>query len=235
MIRNERQPRGLSVSLTIAILTLPAILATSAKPIVAATPDPVLEWIGFMNDAVIAANTNPLVTSRVVALVSGSVFDAVNGIEPRFQPLHVNPDAPHPSSQRAAAIQAAYAILAKLYPGQSATLTAHRNASLAALAPHETAASISNGTVWGQSVADAIWAWRLTDGIAPAPPPFLGVLGTVGSPAGNRRLAAYAANKCPGRGATVCFHDSMGARTTIAIPAAASAYARQSRVPRRSQ
>jgi len=31
----------------------------------------------------------PLAASRAVALVFGSVFDAVNGIEPRFQPLHV--------------------------------------------------------------------------------------------------------------------------------------------------
>lgn len=183
MIRNGRQLRGLSVSLTVATLTLTAILASGAKPIVAATPDPVLEWIGFMNDAVIAANTSPLVTSRVVALVSASVFDAVNGIEPRFQPLYVKPDAPHPASQRAAAIQAAYAILVKLYPSQSAILTAHLNASLAALVSHETTASISNGIAWGQGVADAIWAWRLTDGIAPAPPPFLGVLGIVGAPA----------------------------------------------------
>ncbi|HET6931483.1 MAG TPA: vanadium-dependent haloperoxidase, partial [Candidatus Acidoferrum sp.] len=36
---------------------------------------------------------------------------------------------------------------------------------------------------WGQTVADAIWAWRLTDGIAPAPPPFLGVQSIVGMPA----------------------------------------------------
>ena len=36
---------------------------------------------------------------------------------------------------------------------------------------------------WGQAVADSIWAWRLNDGFAPPPPPFLGVLGIVGTPA----------------------------------------------------
>jgi hypothetical protein len=143
----------------------------------------VLEWIGVMNTAVLAGGTNPLVTSRVVALVSASVFDAVNGIDPRFQPLHVKPNAPHGASQHAAAIQAAYVILVDLYPAQSGMLTAERNASLTKLASIQKAQAIDAGVAWGQTVADAIWAWRLTDGIAPAPPPFLGVQSIVGTPA----------------------------------------------------
>lgn len=135
-----------------------------------------------MNTTVIAGGSSPLVSSRVVALVSSSVFDAVNGIDPRFRSLHVKPDAPHHASQRAAAIQAAYAILVDLYPAQSPTLTTQRNASLAALALTENANSIAAGVTWGQTVADAIWAWRLTDGNAPAPPPFVGALGIVGTP-----------------------------------------------------
>jgi len=53
-------------------------------------------------------------------LVSASVFDAVNGIEPRYRPLHVSPNAPHNASKRAAAIQAAYVILMDLYGAQQA-------------------------------------------------------------------------------------------------------------------
>jgi hypothetical protein len=181
-----RFPSTMSVLLRSSALLLAVLLAAVPRPVVAATPDPVLEWIGVMNDAVIAGGSSPLVSTRVVALVSASVFDAVNGIEPRYQPLHVKPEAPHHASQRAAAIQAAYAILLHLYstpaPGQSAALTARRDASIAALASTEKAQSISAGVAWGQTVADAIWAWRLTDGIAPAPPPFLGVLGIVGTP-----------------------------------------------------
>jgi hypothetical protein len=118
----------------------------------------------------------------VVALVSVSVFDAVNGIEPRFHPFHVRPDAPHDASQGAAAIQAAYVILLNLYPAQSATLSNQRNASIAALAATENANSIAAGIAWGQTVADAIWAWRLTDGFAPPPPPFFGVQSIAGTP-----------------------------------------------------
>jgi hypothetical protein len=175
--------QSMSGSIRIAILMLLVALLAGPSPLMAATPDPVLEWIAVMNTTVIAGGSSPLVTTRAVALVSASVFDAVNGIDPRFQSLHVNPNAPHHASKSAAAIQAAYAILVDLYQPQSGTLTAQRNASLAALALTEKASSIAAGVAWGQTVADAIWAWRLTDGNSPAPPPFEGVLGIVGTPA----------------------------------------------------
>src|SRR4029077_2650142 len=158
-------------------------MAASPRPAAAAAPDPVLEWVGVMNNTVLAAGTAPNVTGRVVALVSASVFDAVNGIEPRFRPLHVRPDAPRHASQRAAAIQAAYAILMNFYgTQQGAILTSQHDASLAALASAEKPESIAAGIAWGQSVADAIWAWRLTDGFAPPPPPFFGVQSIGGTP-----------------------------------------------------
>jgi len=161
-----------------------ALLAISPVPLSAATSDPVLEWIDVMNTTVLAAGTPPNVTSRVVALVSASVFDAVNGIDPRFRPLQVKPDAPHNASQRAAAIEAAYAILMHLYSTQSGMmLTIRLNASLAALASTEKAESIAAGVAWGQTVADAIWASRLTDGFAPTPPPFIGAQGVLATPA----------------------------------------------------
>jgi len=174
--------RGAGAMIWSALLLIVALLAAGPLPVSAAAPDTVLEWIGIMNTTVLAGGTNPLVSTRVVALVSASVFDAVNGIDPRFRPLHVKPAAPHNASQRAAAIQAAYVILVDLYqPQQSATLKAQRDASIAALASTEKAQSIAAGVAWGQTVADAIWAWRLTDGIAPAPPPFLGVQSIVGT------------------------------------------------------
>src|ERR1700675_4126970 len=131
------------------LMLIVALLATSPLPASAATPDSVLEWIGVMNTTVIAGGSSPLVSSRVVALVSASVFDAVNGIDPRFRPLHVKPDPPHHASQRAAAIQAAYAICLYLYPAQSGTLTTQLNASLAALALSENANSIAAGGTCG--------------------------------------------------------------------------------------
>ncbi len=166
------------------MLLLGAFLAVRPLSLTAATlGDPVLEWNAIMNTTVITGGSSPLVSTRVVALVSASVFDAVNGVKPLYQPLHVKPDAPRHASQRAAAIQAACAMLIYVYPAQTLSLNMQRDASIAALASTEDAKSIQAGMAWGQVVADSIWAWRLTDGFTPAPPPFLGVLGIVGSPA----------------------------------------------------
>jgi hypothetical protein len=181
MMRIQKSRIRLSSQLACIFLASLALLATPVAS-TAAVPDPVLEWIGIMNDSTLAAKTSPLVTTRVVALVSASVFDAVNGIEPRFQPLYVKPNAPHRASQRAAAIQAAFVILVDLYPLQSDALKAKRDASLAALGSVEKPNSINAGIAWGQTVADAIWARRLTDGFTPPPPPFVGVLGILASP-----------------------------------------------------
>jgi hypothetical protein len=158
------------------------IFMAAVPRLAVATPtDPVLEWINIMNSTVLAGGTPPFFTSRIAAMVSASVFDAVNGIDPRYRPIHVPPNAPEGASPRAAAIEAAYVILAHAYPTQD--LSAQIKASLVALALTENAKSIAAGVAWGQTVADSIWAWRLTDGFAPPPPPFEGVLGIVGTPA----------------------------------------------------
>jgi hypothetical protein len=159
------------------ITLLAGLMAVSPLSATAAVSDPVLQWIGVMNDAVITAKSTPLVTTRVVALVSASVFDAVNGIHPAYQPLYVTPNARGYASQRAAAVQAAYVILKSIYSLQAGTLGAERDASIAAIAATESAKSVQAGVVWGQTVATSILALRSTDGFTPPAPPFVGVLG----------------------------------------------------------
>jgi hypothetical protein len=101
----------------------------------------------------------------------------LNGIERRYTPIHVEPAAAPGASRRAAVIQAAYASLLNFFPSQKTALDAKRDASLAAIVDDADAIadsqSISRGIAWGKTVADAIWTWRLADGITPAPPPFL--------------------------------------------------------------
>ena len=145
-----------------------------------ARADVVTDWNQNAQQALLTANTSPIASSRALAIVHVSVFDAVNGIERRYTPIHVDFDAPPGASRRAAAVQAAYATLVKLFPSQKATLDAERDASLASIASGEAAEdsqSIARGLEWGQQVADDILLWRSTDGFAPAPPPFLGGLG----------------------------------------------------------
>jgi hypothetical protein len=139
--------------------------------------DVVTDWNQIMAQTALAAKTSPLVTTRVAAIVQAAVFDAVNGIERRYKPIHVQPSAPRGASQRAAAIQAAYATLVALYPAQKDALDGQRTASLQAITDDgdfEDSQSIARGIAWGQTVADAIIVWRNTDGFTPPPPPFLG-------------------------------------------------------------
>ena len=79
-------------------------------------------------------------------------------------------------------VQAAYAslvaVLTNLTPAQKADLDAKRAASLAGIASGEAAEhseSIARGIAWGQKVADAIVAWRSTDGFSSVLPPYTGV------------------------------------------------------------
>jgi membrane-associated phospholipid phosphatase len=139
--------------------------------------DEITDWNRIMLQAGLAANTSPLVMSRISAIVQSAVFDAVNGIERRYTPVHVEPAAPKGSSRRAAAVQAAYGTLVTLFPSQKSTFDAALVTSMAAIANHyqgEHHDAIAKGLTWGQTVADAILAWRSTDGFTPAPPPFVG-------------------------------------------------------------
>jgi hypothetical protein len=84
------------------------------------------------------AGTSFLNMTRFAALVQVAVFDAVNGIEDRYTPIHVAPAGPAGASSSAAGMQAAYSILSRLYgqgglftPSQQPTLDADLAASLA--------------------------------------------------------------------------------------------------------
>ena len=89
------------------------VLAVGSVPVRA---DVVTDWNEIAQQAMLNANTSPFVTSRAMAIVQVSVFDAYNGVERRYQPIHVAPDALPGASRRAAVIQAAYAALLHLFP-----------------------------------------------------------------------------------------------------------------------
>jgi hypothetical protein len=125
----------------------------------------------FYEAANVPPATSPLNVTRSAAIFQAAIFDAVNGIERRFTPVHVRPNGPPGASRRAAAVQAAYAILARLYPGQIAKFDQERERSLAGMASGvaaENSESIRRGIEWGQTAADEIWAWRSSDGFSPA-------------------------------------------------------------------
>jgi len=150
------------------LLVLPLAMAGAVRA------DEVTDWHEHMLVALGKAGVNPIVSSRDAALVSAAVFDAVNGIERRYAPIHVHAAAPKGASKRAAAVQAAYVILLARFPAQADELSAKRAASLAAIGGN--GESMRQGVEWGQLVAEAILLWRSIDGFTPPPPPYVGGL-----------------------------------------------------------
>jgi hypothetical protein len=120
----QRRIRTLSFLLAVVFAS---ILATTARA------DEVTDWNQILFQPALVAQTSPLIMARNAAIVRASVYDAVNGIERRYTPIHVKPDAPHGASARAAAVQAAYVSLVNLYPTQQSTFGAARATSLDAI------------------------------------------------------------------------------------------------------
>ena len=158
-------------TLLFSAVVLVGILGTTAWA------DEVTAWNTIMFQAAFVAGTSPLNMSRNAAIVQAAVFDAVNGIERKFTPVHVEPAAPPGASRRAATVQAAYATLIRLYPAQKTTFLDPKLASSLAAIASEAAAehsvSIDRGVEWGQTVADGIWTWRAGDGFNTVLPPYV--------------------------------------------------------------
>jgi membrane-associated phospholipid phosphatase len=135
--------------------------------------DIVTDWNQAMRDALYATHTPPPPSMRIGAIVEASVFDAVNGIAHRYQQLHpevLDATAPHGASRRAAAASAAYTALSALLPSQQAAFDAQYASTLASLPKNQ---AVDRGLTWGQTVANAILAWRSGDGFTAALPPYV--------------------------------------------------------------
>jgi hypothetical protein len=169
-----------SVMRTILRTFVGGVILAACGPVafaVAAPVDEITNWNQMLFRAGLVGGTSPIVMTRVAAIVQSAVFDAVNGIDRRYTPIHVPPAGPAGASRDAAAVQAAYATLVQLYPAQKGALDARLAVSLTSIGARDSRAAVDSGIAWGQTVADAIVAWRSTDGFTPPPPPFLGGTG----------------------------------------------------------
>jgi len=138
-------------------------LGVMSSPLIA---DEVTDWNQIMLHAGLVAATPAPYMTRNGAIVQAAVFDAINGIERRYTPIHVDPAAPRGASRRAAVAQAAHDALVDLYPAQTSDFDAALGVSLAAIASDaavENSQSIARGRQWGAAVAAAIWDWRKDD------------------------------------------------------------------------
>jgi len=155
-----------------------------AGAFVASTPhatraDEVLDWNAVVARAVVTGGTPVPAHPRQAALVNVAMFDALNGVERRFTPIHVTEYAPRGASRRAAVVYAAYTALVGLYPAQVDAFNADLEASLAGIAADpaiENSQSIERGRAWGEYVAQQILAWRSGDGLDFSPSTYVGSL-----------------------------------------------------------
>jgi membrane-associated phospholipid phosphatase len=152
------------------LLAAVTVVAALALPGVAGA-DVVTSWNRTLVDVLEATHTPPPPAARDAAIVSSSVFDAVNGVARQFAPVHVVPDAPHGASRAAAAVAAAHESLVALFPSRQAMLDGRYADSLAELG---SSPSVQRGLAWGTQAADEILAWRSNDGFTAVLAPYLG-------------------------------------------------------------
>ena len=160
------------VALFVAAAVAP-VLSSSAW---AGARNQVLEWNQIFVDTLVATNTPNASSQRLGAIVHTAIFDAYNGIEQRYTPIYFEGGAPAGASRRAAVIAAAYTALASLFPARQAALDASYAASVAALSDdgEDGGEARERGISWGIEVANAVLAWRATDGFNARYPAFFG-------------------------------------------------------------
>jgi hypothetical protein len=152
------------------------LLSIAPCPASAEPSNQILDWNQIFIETLIATNTANSASPRLGAIVHTSMFDAYNGIVQRHAPIFVHDTAPPGASPRAAIIAAAYTALVNLFPSRQAALDASYAASLAALGRQGAPGNPSGelGIAWGTQVAQAVLAWRATDGFALSYPAFAG-------------------------------------------------------------
>jgi hypothetical protein len=178
--------KGATLVCGLALLASVQVDSTASTADESAAGNQVLEWNQIFIDTLIATNTANSSSQRLGAILHTAIFDALTGIDQRYTPILVHGRAPHHASRRAAVIAAGYTALLGLFPSQQAALDMRYAASVAALIEQcETSAGserrrrscerrIARGIEWGTEVAQAVLAWRATDGFSASYPAFTG-------------------------------------------------------------
>jgi hypothetical protein len=135
---------------------------------VLARADAVVDWNAIAQQAITTALGRSAILD--IVLVQVAVYDAVEAIDGRFKPYHI--EIPGASgSPAAAAAKAAHDVLVTLFPDQAATLDTTYHTYLANNGLEED----DPGVAVGQQAAAGILALRANDGRYPVnPPPFIG-------------------------------------------------------------
>ncbi len=138
---------------------------------VSANADVITDWNTVMLTAM--SSQNPLAQSRFGAITQLAVFEAVNAITGDYKPYLGTVKAAPGASAEAAAIAAAYRVLATYFPASLPALDAARATSLGSI---PNGSGKDAGIAVGEAAANAMITLRANDGSAPpefyVPPAF---------------------------------------------------------------
>ena len=149
-----------------------AVLAISLAIPASARADAVTDWNAIAVQAIVTPPARPGPSGVLdIAMVQAAVYDAVQAIERRFEPYHVEIQGAS-GSPEAATAKAAHDVLVNRFPGQAEFLDAtyHQYLSSHGLAENDPGVEV------GATAASGIIALRANDGSFPQspPPPFFG-------------------------------------------------------------
>lgn len=139
-----------------------------------ASADTVTDWNFQSLEAIRLTGTPPPRAARALAIVSTSVYDAVNSIDRTHFPYMVNTVAAAGTDKQAASIAAASTSLSALFPTLAANFATLRSTQLAAIPDSPGKAA---GIALGDNIATTIFTARSADGSGASPPAYTGGTG----------------------------------------------------------
>jgi hypothetical protein len=145
-------------------IVAPGTSLASSSPVTPSADDPAVisDWNEIAVGALVGdTTTQPIEDILYMGFVQAAVYNAVVGIEGRYEPYRFHAHAPRGASAQAAAIAAAHKVLVTYVPAAQADLDARYAASLAQI-PDGTAKT--QGTAFGTRAADSLIELRAHDG-----------------------------------------------------------------------
>jgi hypothetical protein len=144
------------------LTTLATGTATAAPAVAADDPTVISDWNALAVTTLAGDTTKPAVEAILyMAFVHAAVYDAVVGVEGRYEPYRFHARAPRGTSAQAAAVAAAHKILVSYSPYAQATLDTAYAASLAQIPDGK---AKTHGIAFGTRAADNLIRLRADDG-----------------------------------------------------------------------
>jgi hypothetical protein len=160
-----RFAKGAAVILLTSLVVMAPTTATAKDSAANRSGDPAVisEWNEIAQNTLFAdTTTSPVEDILYMGFVQAAVYNAVVGIEGRYEPYHLKARAPRGASSQAAAAAAAHKILVTYSPdAQHAELDAKYTASLAKIPDGK---AKTRGVTFGELAADTLIAQRVGDG-----------------------------------------------------------------------